>query len=39
MKNKLFDNIIKQQMLHLDGEVADDVWNKIAAQKKNKKHL
>lgn len=39
MKNKLFDDIIKQQMLHLDGEVSDDVWNKIAAQKKNKKRF
>jgi hypothetical protein len=39
MKNKLFDDFFKQQMLHIDGEVADDVWNKIAAQKKNKKRV
>jgi hypothetical protein len=39
MKNKLFDDLIKQQMLHIDGEVSDDVWNKIAAQKKNKKRF
>jgi len=39
MKNKLFDDIIKQQMLHLDGEVSDDVWNKISAQKENKKRF
>ena len=37
MKNKLFDDIIKQQMLHMEGEVSNDVWNKIANQKKNKK--
>jgi len=39
MKNKLFDDLIKQQMLHVESEVADDVWNKIAAQKKNKKRF
>ena len=39
MKNKLFDDFFKQQMLHIDGEVADDVWNKIAAKKKNKKRF
>ena len=39
MKNKLFDDFFKQQMLHIDGEVSDDVWNKIAAQKKNKKRF
>ena len=33
MKNKLFDDFVKQQMLHIDGEVSDDVWNKISAKK------
>lgn len=39
MKHKLFDDIIKQQMLHMDGEVSDDVWNKIQAKKENKKRF
>ncbi len=39
MKNKLFDDFFKQQMLHIDGEVSDDVWNKIAAKKENKKRF
>jgi len=39
MKNKLFDDFVKQQMLQVESEVADDVWNKIAAQKKNKKRF
>ncbi|MCX6293364.1 MAG: hypothetical protein NT127_03590 [Sphingobacteriales bacterium] len=39
MKNKLFDDFVKQQMLHIDGEVSDDVWNKIAAKKENKKRF
>ena len=39
MKNKLFDDIIKQQMLHVESEVANDIWSKIAAQKKNKKRF
>ncbi len=39
MKNKLFDDLIKQQMLHIDGEVSDDVWNKISAKKENKKRF
>jgi hypothetical protein len=39
MKNKLFDDFFKQQMLHIDGEVSDDVWNKIQAKKENKKRF
>jgi len=39
MKNKLFDDLIKQQMLQIDGEVSDDVWNKISAKKENKKRF
>ena len=39
MRNKLFDDHIKQQMLHIEGEVSDDVWNKIAAKKENKKRF
>jgi hypothetical protein len=39
MKNKLFDDLIKQQMLHIDGEVSNDVWNKIQAKKENKKRF
>ena len=39
MKHKLFDDLIKQQMLHIDGEVSDDVWNKIQAKKENKKRF
>ena len=39
MKNKLFDDLIKQQMHHMEGEVSNDVWNKIAAQKKNNKRF
>ncbi len=39
MKNKLFDDFVKQQMLHLDGEVSDDVWNKISAKKENKRRF
>ncbi len=39
MKNKLFDDFVKQQMLHIDGEVSDDVWNKISAKKENKKRF
>ena len=39
MKNKLFDDLIKQQMLHMEGEVSNDVWNKISAKKENKKRF
>jgi len=39
MKNKLFDDFVKQQMLQVESEVSDDVWNKISAKKENKKRF